>query len=53
MERLSRLLGAATRFLDSRNCDLDKGQFERLVVLLKQIGVTKYFYVPRTVLSCW
>lgn len=45
-ERIARLLGLETKFLDSRNFDLTGGRVERLVSLLRQVGATEYLSGP-------
>jgi hypothetical protein len=45
-ESIARLLGIATRFLDSKDFNLDGDRVERLVSLLRQIGATEYLSGP-------
>ena len=45
-ESIARLLGIATRFLDSKDFNLDGGRVERLVSLLRQVGATEYLSGP-------
>ena len=46
IEAISRMLGFATRFLDSRDLDLSGDRVARLVSVLKQIGATEYLTGP-------
>ena len=45
-ETIARLLGVATRFLDSKDFTLEGGRVERLVSLLRQLGATEYLSGP-------
>ena len=45
-ESIARLLGITTRFLDSKDFDLDGDRVARLVSLLAQIGATEYLSGP-------
>ena len=45
-ERIARLLGLTTRFLDSKDFPLEGGRVERLISLLKQVGATEYLTGP-------
>lgn len=45
-ERIARLLGLTTRFLDSKDFQLEGGRVERLVSLLRQVGATEYLSGP-------
>lgn len=46
IESISRTLGLATRFVDSRQLRLEGGRVERLIGVLQQIGATEYLSGP-------
>ena len=45
-ERIAGVLRLPTRFLDSKNFQLEGGRVERLISLLRQIGATEYLSGP-------
>src|SRR5437868_37017 len=47
VESISHVLGLSARFLNSKDFCLEGGRVERLVSLLRQIGVTEYLSGPR------
>jgi len=46
IERISRTLGIATRFVDSKELRLEGGRVERLIGVLQQIGASEYLSGP-------
>ncbi len=46
IEKISRLLGIQTRFLDSKELDLNGDRVERLIHVLKQLNATTYISGP-------
>ncbi|SFF28366.1 WbqC family protein [Thermoflexibacter ruber] len=46
IEKIARIVGIQTKFIDSKNFDLQGDRVERLVSLLKQVGASSYISGP-------